>query len=510
MSKFSWSRGQTVCCAAVLFALLAISEPALVSNLRGQRILQLDLENAVEIAMGSSYRIKQLEMGIERTRYWLKSRQAGLKSRVFMNLRAPEINSISETKWNSTLQRDEIVRSDTRRWQMDISVRQPVLLFGYPTNGYLSLNNRIYRYAQQNEIEEIDYYNRFFIKFEQPFLLPNNLKNNIEDAELDLERNELDYIRDRVRLVDNIADDYYDLFEVVCRRTVYQSQVSNLERAELIANDLAAGESNREIEAAQARVELTNVNEQLSKTLSEIRRESARIKQRLQLEYEDSIYIEPTFEVKQIKVDVDQAILNGYNLRPSLRRLAITRRKNEIDVNNSKGWDAFHFNLEMTYGLENNEDQFANVWNDYDNSYSISLRAYVPIWDWGRRKAQVDAQRMTLKKTELSIEENRDRIRSDIINAVANLEDYQQRAVNMKQSVGTIQEITDFGMNQYREGVISLQDLMQMIVRQRVTEMNFLDAYLGYRRSLLTLMVETYYDYENDVSLIEKFRQQSS
>jgi hypothetical protein len=49
-----------------------------------------------------------------------------------------------------------------------------------------------------------------------------------------------------------------------------------------------------------------------------------------------------------------------------------------------------------------------------------------------------------------------------------------------------------------------------MISRQRETEMNFLDAYLGYRRSLLTLMVETYYDYENGVSLIDKFRQQAS
>ena len=510
MTGFLLGKGRAACCVAALFALMMVFEPGLNGDLHGQRVLMLDLESAVEIAMGSSYRIKQLEMGIERTRYWLKSRQASLKSKVSMNLRAPEINSISETKWNSTLQRDEIVHSDTRRWQMDLTVSQPLLLFGYPTNGYLSLNNKIYRYAQQEEMSEVDYYNRFFIKFRQPFLLPNTLKNNIEDAELDLDRSELDYIRDRVRLLDDIADDYYDLFEVVYRRSIYQNQVDNLERAELIAGDLARDDSNREIEAAQARVELTNVNEQLSKTQSEIRREAARIKQRLQLEYEDSVYIEPTFEIKQINVDVDQAILNGYNLRPSLQRLAITRRMNEIDLNNSKGWDAFHVNLEMTYGLENIDDEFANVWHDYDDSYSISLQAYVPIWDWGRHKAQMDAYKITLKKTDLYIEENRNRIRSDIINAVANLEDYQQRALNMKKSVGSIQEITDFGMDQYSDGVISLQDLMQMISRQQETEKNFLDAYLGYRRSLLSLMVETYYDYENDISLIEKFRKQSS
>lgn len=495
---------------SVVTVLVMFAEPLFVGSLRGQRVLELNLDGAVDIAMGSSYRIKQLQMGIERTRYNLKSRQASLKSRVYMNLRAPEINSTSETKWNSTLQRDELIREDTRRWQMDLSVRQPVILFGYPTNGYLSLNNKIYRYLQQNDIEEVDYYNRFFIKFEQPFLLPNNLKNNIEDAELDLERNELDYISDRVRLLDDVSDDYYDLFEVVYQRTIYEHQLENLQRAEQIALELSAADKNREIEAAQARVELTNANEQLSRTQSDIRSESARMKQRLQLEYEDSIIITPTFEIKQMSVDVDQAVQYGYNLRPNLRRLAIQRRKDEIDLNNSKGWDAFHVNLEMTYGLENIDDQFSNVWDDYDDSYSVSLQAYVPIWDWGRRKARIDANRMTLKKTELYIEENRNNIRSDIINAVANLEDYQQRAVNMKESVETIQAITDFGMEQYRDGTISLQDVLQMITRQRDTEMNFLDAYLGYRRSLQHLMVETYYDYENGISLLDKFRQQAS
>ncbi len=101
---------------------------------------------------------------------------------------------------------------------MDLSVRQPVLLFGYPTNGYLSLNNQVYRYLQgRTGRMRVDYYNRYYIKFEQPFFLPNNLKNNIEDAELDVERNELNYIADRVRLVDDVADDYFDLFDVVYR-----------------------------------------------------------------------------------------------------------------------------------------------------------------------------------------------------------------------------------------------------------------------------------------------------
>ena len=50
------------------------------------------------------------------------------------------------------------------------------------------------------------------------------------------------------------------------------------------------------------------------------------------------------------------------------------------------------------------------------------------------------------------------------------------------------------------------ETMLQMISRQTETEINFLDVYLSYRRSLLSLMMQTYYDYENEISLIDKYR----
>ena len=494
----------------VCLGLLVIgAQPRAGSPLYAQEVIGLTLDSAVDIAMGRSYRIKQLELGIESTRYWLKSRQASLKSKVSMNLSAPEVKAISETKWNSTIEKDEIVHSNTRLWQMDLSLSQPVILFGYPTNGYLSLNSKMYKYLQKDGINEVDFYNRLFLKFQQPFLLPNNLKNNIEDAELDLERSELDYITDRVNLIDDIADDFYDLFDVQYKSDIYRRQIENLEKAVEVAQKIIAANPDRAIESAQVQVELANAREQVLKTHAEIRQESARIKQRLQLTPEDSVYLLPEVKITPITIDVEKAVEYGYAMRPVMRKLAIDRRKNEIELNNSTGWDAFHVNLEMTYGLERQDDRFAQIWEDYDGSYSVSLNAYVPIWDWGRSKARTEAYRVTVKKTELYIEERRSQIRSDIINAAANLEDYQQRALNMRKSLELVQEISDVGTKQYQEGAISLHDLLQMIARQKETELNFLQVYLGYRRSLLSLMIETYYDFENRVSLIDKFRSAS-
>ncbi|MBT4484285.1 MAG: TolC family protein [Candidatus Latescibacteria bacterium] len=478
-------------------------------NLFAGEVIELSLDKAVDIAMENSYRIKQLEMGIERNRYWLEARQASLKSRVYMNLKAPEYKAISDYKWNSELRKDEIIRQNTRLWQMDLAVRQPVLLLGYPTNGYLSLNNRTYKYIQKDGVGDINYYNRYYLKFEQPFFLPNELKNNIEEAELDLEMRELEYIRDRVWLIERVADDYFDLFEFTYNNTIYFNQIENLEKTSVIANKLAQGDSTRVMDKIQVQVELTNVKETLLRNHSDLRRQEAEAKQRLRLSLEDSVYVVPGFLFKPININMEQAVQYGYNLSPTLRVLGINKRKDEIDLNNSKGWDAFHVNLEVTYGLEKQNERHQALWEEYDNSYSTSLNAYVPIWDWGRRKSRIEAEKIGLAQTELRIEENKTEMRSEIILFVENVLEYQQRTKNMMESMDIVQQVTDVSIEQYRTGTISLQDILQIIDRQRETEINFLDTYQGYKRSLLNLMMRTYYDYENDISLIEKFRPNS-
>ena len=47
----------------------------------------------------------------------------------------------------------------------------------------------------------------------------------------------------------------------------------------------------------------------------------------------------------------------------------IEKRDQEIDLNNAKGWDSFHVNLEMTCGLEKQDERYQSLWDEYDNSY---------------------------------------------------------------------------------------------------------------------------------------------
>ncbi|MDZ7722384.1 MAG: hypothetical protein U5R06_06045 [candidate division KSB1 bacterium] len=70
-------------------------------------------------------------------------------------------------------------------------------------------------------------------------------------------------------------------------------------------------------------------------------------------------------------------------------------------------------------------------------------------------------------------------------------------------------EITERTLSQYDKDEIALQEVLEAVTREKDTEMNFLDAYLGYRRSLFKLMTSTYYDYENNIKLLEKYNTDS-
>ena len=470
-----------------------------------QRIY-LNLENAVNIALSSSHRIKQLELSIQRTKHWLDARQASLKSRVDMYLKLPDIQSISDYKWNSTLRMDEIVRQNTQLWQSELSIKQPVVFLGYPTNGYVSLNYKIYQYKQRDESDEnTTFYNRLYMKYEQPLFSINELKNNLERAELDLKENQLRYIRDKVNILDDVADDYYDIFELAYRNKIYAQQLTLLEEIQYFVDEIATTDSSYNVDKMQITLENANIKENLLENKSRLRMSLANMKQRLGLDSNDSLIVNPVVHISPISVNLDDAIASGLQLSPQLRMFEIDKRQAEIGVEYQKAQEAFKVNLEMTYGLEKQNEDFQTIWAQYDNSNSVTLNAYIPLWDWGLRRARIQAEQVNVEKSKLRIEEQNEEIKKRITNSHTNLIEYQQRAINMQEGVQMAKSLCEISIRKFMDRSISLQDLLQVIARYSETEKKFIETYLGYRNALLNLMVNTYFDYEKGKSLLELY-----
>jgi outer membrane protein TolC len=88
---------------------------------------------------------------------------------------------------------------------------------------------------------------------------------------------------------------------------------------------------------------------------------------------------------------------------------------------------------------------------------------------------------------------------------VRSLEDYRQRLVNMQQNLDLARKTTDSTMDRYRSGEVGLVDLLQTIDREASTAENFLSAYMGYQRTLLRLNELTFYDFQSERPLVDRF-----
>jgi outer membrane protein len=464
------------------------------------------IDRMVELGLESSYRVRQLRLDVERRRSLLNAERARLKSRVQLELNTPEVESITETRWNSTLQRDELVAQNTRRIEMDFSVRQPVVLLGYPTNGVFSFNNRVYRYTQIDGIDaDTQYYNRYFFAYDQPLFQPNRMKNSLERAQLNLEDSELAYQADIVNMIDALADDYYDLLELAYRRQVAARRVEQLSHAIDAARSRSPGRDDGALEIEQLLVEQANAIEDLNQTSSSLRLREASVKQRLQLPPALPLAISPELDVVPVAVDELEAVQLALSLAPRMRRLQIDVRESQIGLDETKGQNAFRMDVGVTYGREMQDPRLQGLWAEPRNSYTVDVRATVPILDWGERRLRIEAQHYALQRAELAVEEAEAEIETRVRSEVRNLRDFLQRAINMETNLDMARRLTDTTQARFAAREAGLVELMQALDRERLTAENFLGAYLGYQAALLQLRQLTFFDFASGLRVVDRF-----
>jgi outer membrane protein TolC len=474
------------------------------------QIVQLTQENMVDLTMANSFRVRRLNYDVERDQLNLKAQRARLRSSADLELTTPAFRLTSEPKWNSALQRDEIVQEHNRRWEGEISIRQPVVLFGWPTNGYLSINNRMYQYTQFRDdgTRDTDYYNRYYISYSQPLFQPNELKNSLEQAELSLESTQIDFNRDILNIVAGVSEVYHDLLEETYMRTVRQELVDDLERALAIGQSLAGADSARAIEVDQLQVELANARERLQSQESSIRLEFAEVKQGLGLQDTDSIAFEPVFQLDPVPVDMDDAVRFALELTPTMRQFAIGLRRQEISLERTKNRGAFRLSLNMSYGRERRDDYFDHLWQNPDNSYTINVSADLPIFDGGERKARIASSEIGIEQTRLFLEQTQLGIVSSVRNEVLNVRDRESRTLAMLENLVLAREVSEANFQRYQDGTLTAQELILSLLREADTNENFLDSYVNWKESLRRLQTQTYFNFELDKPYLEVLREE--
>jgi len=489
-----------------VFALLAV--PFAGAPAAGQQVIDLTLDRMVELTMANSFRIQRVNLDLQRTRYNLQAEQARLKSRVDLRMQVPTVNVQSENQFDAALGRNIIVRENSQRWQADLSISQPVVLFGYPTGGELSINSRLFQDKQVDGDGDVfnTYYNRYFVQYEHQLFQPNTLKNDLEQAQLSVEENELEYKGDVIGAINGVSYTYLGIFDEAYSIEIQQDYIARLQAALLLAEDLAEADPARESDVEQLTIELANAEQDILQTRAEFRRRAVEIKQDLRLNPNDSLVIaNPEIRITPVNFDTELAIERARTLTPRLRNIAIQYRRSEIGLEELEGRNGFRLDLELTYGREVRDRVWEDLFGEPEDSYSVQVNANLPIWDWGEREAREQSRRIGLQQTRLRMEEEQLEINADIANQITALQENEDRVMSMTNNADLARRSTDRALERYGAGESGVLELLQVLEREQDTQNNMLNAYLAWERGLINLRGATWWDWQANMPALDAF-----
>jgi outer membrane protein TolC len=152
-----------------------------------------------------------------------------------------------------------------------------------------------------------------------------------------------------------------------------------------------------------------------------------------------------------------------------------------------------------------NDPVFRQLWREPSNSYTIDVNAQIPIWDWGQRKARIQAEEISLRRADLEFEQTEAEIVTELTNSVREIEELQDRVLSMQDNLTLATGVTRQSLDSYRQGTITALDLLSSMRRESDTGRNFLEAYTGWREAVQELQEATYYDFERNMPVLQRF-----
>jgi len=446
----------------------------------GLNVRTLTLEECIEIALEKSSEIMYLKSDLERDQQRVKATRAGLKSNASVSFNIPSFNLKIDEIYDSSEKIFKFIRTRRNRLLSNLRINQPI-----PTNGNLSLNHIFFYETQLHGV--INFSNHFYLEFVQPIFTPNSLKMDIKRAELSLRRTQLRYDSRKLNLLHSITSNFYQLYKTTVEYEIQATETKQRETAVKSAGEKLKSGKIDEMEFTQLEVALANSNAELLSRKKELEEQTNWFKQIIGLFTEDEIRVSPDLDFTPEIIKPESIVNEGLNNSIIFKEYEINLEFSRLYVIDAQRRNEFKGDIIISLGLDNKDPLFAESFSQFDRTNSIIFNFSMPLWDWGRNKAQVASATASLRRTELSAEENRKSVERELLEAVRKINEATNRLNILKRSQQTAQKSYDLILEKFNTGEISAQDLERTQRRLTRTKLSYIDAIVDYQIAMSDL-----------------------
>ena len=457
----------------------------------------LDLQTALNIARENSPQIQQARYNLQENRELLNAQNAALKSRFSLSLdpftfdRSREFNPFFST-FNT---------QETRQSGGLFTISQPIKA----TDGTLLLQNQFVWRDDSSEFQNVrteSFSNNFFLTYRQPLFTYNRTKLDLESVELNLRAADLNYKIQELLLEQQVAQLFYNAFQQRMNYQVAQEDLQNTQQSfDIIERKVAAGLAAKE-EAYQAELNLTTNRSAAQNALVALENSLDDLKSLIGMPLIEDISVAAEITHQPVAAELDKAITHGLSARLELRQRQIDIESAQSNLTRQAATNEFSGNLNVTFGYIGTDENFDRIYDNPTQNQNFNLSLEIPIWDWGEKKSRTRAGELGVRRSELSLDEEKTNIAIGIRKAFRNLENQNVQIEIARQNVKVAELTYEINLERYRNGDLTSIDLNQYQTQLSNNKKSLVDALINYKLALLDLKVKSLWDFEQGKAIV--------
>lgn len=281
---------------------------------------------------------------------------------------------------------------------------------------------------------------------------------------------------DKIDLAVNVSKAFYDILLTMQQIKVAESNITRIERSLKDAfNQYKSGIVDK-IDYKRATITLNNTKATKRSNEDLLVAKLAYLKSLMN--YPEKATLKIAFDSLQMEKDIsmDTLLLPDYKSRIEYKQLETQRRllAGNIDYNKWSFLPTVSANAAYNLNFQNNNLGELYTRN-YPNSY-IGLTLGIPIYQGGRRKANISVAEMELQRNELDLIYLKTAVDAAYAQALAVYKSNLNNYLTLKENVDLAREVYDVIQLQYRSGVKTYLEVITSETDLRTAQINYYNA----------------------------------
>lgn len=418
----------------------------------GEEVKYLSLKEAIELSLKNNLNVNITHQEIAIKEVELKKMKVRYLPNLTVNLATgyQKIEGSMEEPW-------------IFKWEDTVYTVNPPLSSQWNTNLILSLSQSIYA--------------------------GGGIKGGIRQAQVDKEIASLNYEWSKQELIFSTTEAYWRLKQAELLVSLNEKIAQQAHRTLELAEEHLKFNRISELEVKKAKVDLSNVNEDLISALEQWTNVHDELILKLRLPDDTSLILleEPKFDLNY-KPDLEKCKTLALAFRIEIKKAkeSIKRKEASLMVNRSNKYP--HINLIGKYNWgRSDKDYWKSLAIDEKRDWNIGLNLSYPIYDGGLVTLEIEQGKIELQIAEDELKIIKQRVEKEVKNVWSSLESSRKKIQLIKESLSLAEENLKIAQVQYKIGMITFDEVSDYQIRLKKISTKYIESLITWEIARLKL-----------------------